>query len=273
MPRSDARFRKIFTDPFTPIGMIHLPALPSSPASRLRPDQIAQAAASEAQILLKAGFPALLIENMHDVPYIAGAQDPVITACVTAAALAVRQVAPKAILGIQVLAAGHQEALAAALASGAQFIRVENFVYAHISDEGLMPTAEAGRLLRYRRTIDAEHILLMADIKKKHASHAITSDVSLPQVAATAEYFGADALIVTGTHTGEPTADDDLQSVREASGLPVIIGSGSSAKTIRHQRAMADAVIVGSDLKRASHWANPLDPARCKAFMQAARAR
>jgi hypothetical protein len=273
MTRPDARFRKIFTDPFTPIGMIHLPALPSSPASRLRPAQIAETAAAEAAILLKAGFTALLIENMHDVPYIAGPQDPAITACMTAAALAVRQVAPHAILGIQVLAAGHQEALACALASDAQFIRVENFVYAHVSDEGLMPTAEAGRLLRYRRSIDAEHILLFADIKKKHASHAITSDVSLAQVASTAEYFGADGLIVTGAHTGEPTADDDLKAVRAASGLPVIIGSGSTDKTIRQQRMIADAVIVGSDLKRGGHWSNPLDPRRCKTFMQAARAR
>jgi uncharacterized protein len=273
-PASPAsRFRKIFPDAFTPIGMIHLPALPSSPASRLSPQAIAVAAAAEAAALTKAGFTALLIENMHDAPYLAGDQDPVITACMTAAALAVRQVAPKAIVGLQVLAAGHREALAAALASGAHFIRVENFVYAHISDEGLMPTAEAGRLLRYRRSIGAEHILLLTDIQKKHASHAITADISLAQLAATAQYFGSDGLIVTGTHTGEPTSDEDLQAVREASELPVIIGSGSTAATIRHQRTIADAVIVGSELKQGGHWANPLDSTRCRAFIKAARAR
>ena len=96
----------------------------------------------------------------------------------TAVGLAVRQ-ASTLPLGVQILAAANREALAVAQACGAAFVRVENFAYAHVADEGLMPTAEAGPLLRYRRQIGADSIQIIADVKKKHSSHAITADVPL----------------------------------------------------------------------------------------------
>src|SRR6185295_17642379 len=108
-------------------------------------------------------------------------------------------------LGVQVLAGANKEALAVAHAAGCQFIRAEGFVFAHVADEGLMPEADAGSLLRYRRAIGAEHIAVLADIKKKHSSHAITADVDLAETAKAAEFFGAEGVVVTGTATGEPT--------------------------------------------------------------------
>jgi predicted TIM-barrel enzyme len=39
-------------------------------------------------------------------------------------------------LGVQILAGANREALAVALAAGAAFIRAENFVFAHVADEG-----------------------------------------------------------------------------------------------------------------------------------------
>lgn len=48
-------------------------------------------------------------------------------------------------------------------------MRAEGFVFGHVADEGIMESC-AGELLRYRRTIDAEDILVFADIKKKHWS-------------------------------------------------------------------------------------------------------
>ena len=52
---------------------------------------------------------------------------------------------------------------------GLNFIRAEGFVYSHVADEGLI-NACAGDLLRYRRQINAEHIHIFTDIKKKHWS-------------------------------------------------------------------------------------------------------
>lgn len=67
----------------------------------------------------------------------------------------------------QVLSCGNKEALAIAKACGLNFIRAEGYVFAHIADEGITD-ANAGIITRYRKLIEADDILIWADIKKKH---------------------------------------------------------------------------------------------------------
>ena len=52
----------------------------------------------------------------------------------------------------QILAWQNREAMAVALATSLQFIRAEGFVFSHVADEGLVTTACAGDLLRYRES-------------------------------------------------------------------------------------------------------------------------
>ena len=251
------------------IGMVHAQALPGTPHHRLSMDRLIAAAVADASALARAGFDALLLENMHDRPFALPPHPPETTATLTRIALAIRSALPKIPLGIQILACGEREAIAVALASGAGFIRCENFVFSHIADEGHLPTAAAGPLLRYRRSIHADHIRIYADIKKKHASHAITGDLSLQETARAAEFFSADGLIVTGTATGEPTDPDDVRAVRDATALPVLVGSGVTAENSTDLfRAGADALIVGSSIKRGGVWSNPVDPARARGLAQ-----
>ena len=47
------------------------------------------------------------------------------------------------------------------------FIRAEGYVFSHVADEGWMDSC-AGELLRYRKFINAENVLVLTDIKKKH---------------------------------------------------------------------------------------------------------
>lgn len=253
------------------IGMIHVGALPGTPRSARSVRELSARASGEARTLAAAGFDAMLIENMHDAPYVSGGVGPEITAAMTACAIAARDAAPDLPLGVQILAAANHEALAVALAAGGQFVRVENYVFAHTADEGLMPTASAGPLLRYRRVIGAEHVAVFADIKKKHASHAITADVSIEQTAEAAAFFGADALIVTGAWTGKPAEEDDLQRARSATDLPVLVGSGVTAESAAHLMDVADGLIVGSAIKRDGGWRNPVDPARAEALVRSAK--
>ncbi len=249
------------------IGMVHVPPLPGTPRAADSVDAIVRQCVQEARLLADGGVDAVMIENMHDVPYVIGPMGPEIVAAMTAVACGVRQ-AVSCPLGVQILAAGNREALSVALASAAAFVRVEGFVYAHVADEGLMPVAQAGDLLRYRRAIGATQVAVWADIKKKHASHALTADVDLAETAATAEFFGADALVVTGLATGRPTAPDDLQAARDASRLPVVVGSGTTPENLEAQWPVADAFIVGSYIKREGLWSNPPDPARLRRFME-----
>jgi len=49
------------------------------------------------------------------------------------------------------------------------------------------------------------------------------------------------------------------------------VGSGARADNASELLEIADGIIVGSDLKRGGRWQNPIDPARAKAFIKAAR--
>jgi hypothetical protein len=134
-----------------------------------------------------------------------------------------------------------------------------------------MPTADAGPLLRYRRQIGAESIQIIADVKKKHSSHAITADVSLADAACAAAFFGADGVVVTGTATGRPTSPADVAEVRSAVHVPVYVGSGVTPDNLAALWPHADAFIVGSYLKRDGLWSNPLDADRIEALIAAVR--
>lgn len=261
------------------VGMVHVQPLPGTPRSpgggSAGIDRIARLAAQEARILADTGFDAIIVENMHDRPYVHAGVDghhgPEIVSAMTRCVLAVKDAVGDTIpIGIQVLSGGNREALAIALATGARFIRCENFVFAHVADEGLLARAEAGELLRYRKMIGAEHIQVFCDLKKKHASHAITADVSLSDAAEAVEFFGADGLIVTGTATGRPTSPGDVKEVRVASHLPLLVGSGVTPESAHElSSAGADALIVGSWIKRGGTWTGPIDPKRCREMRKA----
>ncbi|MCX7625868.1 MAG: BtpA/SgcQ family protein [Candidatus Sumerlaeaceae bacterium] len=247
------------------VGMVHLRALPGTPRSSLPVREICTIAASEARQLREAGFDALLVENMHDVPYLRREVGPEVTAAVTAAVCAVRH-AVDCPVGVQILAGANREALAAALAGDAQFIRCEGFVFGHIADEGWLES-DAGALLRMRKALRAEHIAIWADVKKKHSSHAVTADISLAEAVHAAEFFAAEAVVVTGRATGDTTPLADIQEAKRASRLPVIVGSGTTPDTLRDQWHAADGFIIGSWLKRDGHWANELDADRISSIM------
>ncbi|MEM9064715.1 MAG: BtpA/SgcQ family protein [Planctomycetota bacterium] len=262
------QFEQIFGRTKPLIGMVHVWPLPGTARYDIGIEGIAQQAAAEAKLLEDAGFDALIVENMHDAPYLWGKLGPEITAAMTRVALEVRSVVGLPI-GVQVLSGGHREALASAVCGAGDFIRCENYVYAHVADEGLASEAAAGELLRYRRQIDAERIGVFADIKKKHASHTITDDVSISEAAETAAFFGADALVVTGRATGQPTDLADVKAAKNASGLPVVIGSGLRPENAAGVMEAADGAIAGSWYKQNGDWRQPPDPRRLSELMRA----
>lgn len=244
------------------IAMIHVPALPGTPAYTGNWQKVLQQVRKEAELLKSAGVDALMLENMHDTPYLNRNVGPEIVAGMTAAAIAVKAVAPDLPCGIQVLAGANQAALAVALAADCQFIRAEGFVFGHLADEGWM-NSDAGALLRYRKSINAEHISIYTDIKKKHSSHTVSSDVDLGETAKAAHFFKSDGLIVTGTATGSQAEISDLRVVKEACpDLPVLVGSGITADNASEYKEVADGVIVGSFLKEGGHWMNELSTNR-----------
>ncbi|MEO5617346.1 MAG: BtpA/SgcQ family protein [Candidatus Eisenbacteria bacterium] len=261
--------RNIFGAPRALIGMLHLGALPGTPMAREPVGALIERAVSEARVYAEARFTALMIENMHDRPYLKRAVGPEVVAAMAVIGRAVRA-ATNLPLGVQVLAGANREALAVAAAAGAGFIRVEGFVFAHVADEGLIE-ADAGELLRYRRAIGADAVAILADVKKKHSSHALTADVDAAETALAAEFALADGVILTGTASGRAADPIEVAHVSQTLEIPLLVGSGLTPENLP-DFAAADGYIVGSSVKQGGLWSNPLDPASVRAMAEAFRA-
>ncbi|MFK7959309.1 MAG: BtpA/SgcQ family protein [Phycisphaerales bacterium] len=272
------------------IGMVHAGALPGTPRSRRAVRDLAAAAAREATDLATAGFDGIIIENMHDVPYLRRTVGPEITAAMTCIVGAVRS-AVDVSLGVQILAGANDAAMAVAHAAGAQFIRAEGFTFAAVADEGLLEEADAGPLLRYRRAIGADPIGILADVRKKHSAHAITADIDMAEAIHAAVFAGADGMIVTGPSTARPADPGELADAiaaaadhageagasaapgdRPAAAPPILVGSGVTAASAPGLLAAGThGLIVGSSIKAGGDWRRPVDPERAAAFVAACR--
>jgi len=255
----------LFPNPKPVIGVIHVGALPGTPRSSLPVAELVASARAEAQIYRECGVDGVIIENMHDVPYMRGEVGPEIVAAMTAIGSEVKSECRMPV-GLQILAGANIEAMAVAHAAGLDFIRAEGYAYAHVADEGLIQ-ASAAKLLRYRRMIGADRVQVWTDVKKKHSAHAITADVSLGETAETVEFMGADCVIVTGSVTGQAPKVSDIQEAKTYCGLPVFLGSGISESNIDEFYTEADGFIIGSSFKVDGHWSNTIDPARVTRFM------
>ncbi|MFM7202322.1 MAG: BtpA/SgcQ family protein [Myxococcota bacterium] len=264
-----ALFRRQRPDRPLLIGVVHVLPLPGSPRWGGDIERLRTQAMQDAWAYYQGGADALIVENMHDLPYLRGHVYPETTAAMTVVARAVKEVVPELPVGVQLLAGANREALGVAIAARLDFLRVEAFAYAHIADEGLLQ-ASAGELLRLRATLQAEHVEVLADIHKKHSSHAITRDLSLEALAEGTTFCEADGLIVTGLATGHAPQASDVARVKRASPLPVLVGSGITPENV-HSYAEADGLIVGSSVKVDGNWRNPVDAERVAQLRRALR--
>lgn len=248
--------------------MVHMRSLPMTPMSQLSVQQLIDISCKETEIYKKYKIDAICIENMFDRPYVTRA-GPELTAIMTRVCTEVKKLVPTIPCGVQVLAGLSHESLAVALSADLQFIRVESFVFGHIADEGYM-NACAGSLLRYRKQLKAEHILILTDIKKKHSSHSITSDLDVVETAKAAQFFLSDGIIITGLSTGHsPQLEHVSGVVNSLKDMPVLIGSGVNDLNLeKFSELNVNAAIVGSHFKVDGLWNNELSEERIQKFME-----
>jgi membrane complex biogenesis BtpA family protein len=249
--------------------MVHLAPLPGSPRWGGALGEVVDAAVADARALAEGGFSACLVENLGDAPFTRGRVDPATVAALAVVVSEVRR-AVAVPVGVNVLKNDARAALAVAAATGAAFIRVNVHVGAVVADQGLIQ-GDAYRTLRYRRSLGTD-VRLFVDVGGKHA--VPLAPVDLAQVARDAAYRGlADALVVSGVATGEPTPLADVRRVRQAvPDCPILVGSGVTPETVRDLLEVADGAIVGTWVKRDGRTAAPVDPARVVALVRAAGA-
>lgn len=250
------------------IGMVHLPPLPGSPAYEgWSIDEIEEFALKEARILEENGVDGLIVENMWDLPYFSGA-GRIPPEEMTSHAVIARHVVKNTSLpvGITVIHNGGRVALGIAKASGAKFIRVCLYTGAAVWDTGEFDHGNAAEIMRYRKWLYADDVKFFVDVVKKHS--VVFPGISLELHSTWADFYLADAIIVTGRMTGEPPSPEDVKTVKEIVGdTPVLIGSGLTPENAEKLLRYADGAIVGTYFKVKGYTQNPIDPARVKKLM------
>ena len=260
------KLNKIFKVPKPVIGMVHLKALPGTPKFKGSTQEIIDTALNEAEIYKKAGINGIAIENMHDVPYLKNQVGHEISTLMAIIGYEIKK-ATGLPCGVQVLSSANEAAMAIAKNGGLDFIRAEGFVFGHLADEGYID-ANAGKLLRYRKKIEANDIAVFTDIKKKHSSHAISADIDITETAKAAEYFLSDGVIITGSSTGQAANINEIKTVKEKINIPVIIGSGINEDNVADYFEICDAMIVGSYFKENNYWENEVEYEKVVRFME-----
>ena len=259
---------QLFGAPEYVLGMVHLMPLPGSPRWAGEMTEVVQRAVADAQALEAGGIDALIVENFGDAPFCKGRVDAVTVSAMTLAVEAVRD-AVEIPVGINVLRNDSRSALAIACVTGASFVRVNVHTGVMVTDQGIIE-GTASETMRYRRELGVE-VKVLADVLVKHATPL--GEQSIEQAARDTAYRGlADALIVTGSGTGEPTAVEDLERTKEAvPEVPVLVGSGVDEDNVATLLSAADGVIVGTSFKQDGVTTNPVDEKGVARLMSVAR--
>ncbi len=230
------------------IGMVHLQALPGSPAWQGDLAAVKAAALTDASALHEAGIRAIMVENYCDVPFYPDRVPAETVAAMTAIISALGSEFPKMAWGVNVLRNDAASALGIAVATGARFIRVNVHVGTMVTDQGSIE-GQAWHTLRLRRHLEAPELGILADVRVKHARPL--AERPLGEEAQDLRLRGlADAVIVTGAATGSGASSEDVRTVRAAlPDCPLLVGSGMTATTADEFFPIADGCIIGSALK------------------------
>lgn len=267
--KTDA-IQAIFSRKKVVIGVIHCDPFPGTPKYRGKTiGDIIERALRDADNYVSGGVHGLIIENHGDIPFSKPEDIGPETAALMAVITEKVRTRFNVPLGINVLANAAIPALATALAGGADFIRVNQWANAYIANEGFIEGA-AAKALRYRSQLRAEHIKVFADSHVKHGSHAIVADRSIQELTRDVDFFEADAVIATGQRTGDSATLSEIDEIRSATELPLLVGSGVTPDNVGQILSRTQGVIVASALKVDGVWWNEVELARVKHFMAAA---
>lgn len=246
-------------------GMVHLKALPGAPLFGGSMPQVIEAALADARAIAAAGCDGLLFENFGDRPFAKKASMETVAGMTRVITEVMRVVSPP--FGVNVLRNDPAAALAIAAATGGSFIRVNVHTGTMHTDQGIIE-GEAAQTLRLRASL-APHVAIFADHMVKHA--VPPPGIDPLQAARELRHRGlADVLIVSGIETGAAADAVRVREVAEATGAPVLVGSGLTVENAGAYPA-ADGAIVGTAFKQNGDIGAPVDTARVSRIVSAFR--
>ncbi|MCX6119808.1 MAG: BtpA/SgcQ family protein [Proteobacteria bacterium] len=247
------------------IGMIHLKPLPGSPLFDGNLEEVIKFSLADAAALIKGGVHGLMMENFGDVPFSAGQVSGETVAVMTRVAVEIRRLTSLP-LGINVLRNDALAAMSIAMASDADFIRVNVLSGARVTDQGLIQ-GQAFELMRRRKSLGLEKIAVLADVDVKHSAPLAVRPLK-DEVEDTILRGLADGVVVSGAGTGKVTDPAKVIEVaKHSSGRPVFLGSGVTTENVKSYSGVATGFIVGSHFKLNGKLEGPVDPDRVRAFV------
>ncbi len=260
--------KEIFRADIPVIAVVHLLPLPGAPRYEgMSVRDITNNAVEEAIILSENGVSGIIVENFRDMMFLKKV-GPETVASMTFVANEVKN-AVSVPVGLCVLQSDALAALAISKAIGGDFIRAPYYTETYVVDTGVMESSAADAL-RYRNAIHAQGVKIFADVHIKHGYPL--AQRPLEESAEDAIERGlADAIIITGRKTGGKTDPDDVARVKKH--LPdaqVIVGSGVTPESVHEYfPEYADAVIVGTNLKKDEKTEEKIDKKRVRDFVAA----
>jgi membrane complex biogenesis BtpA family protein len=246
------------------IGVLHLMPLPGAPLYDGAMQRVFDHALSELAVFKKHGIDSVIVENFRDIPYHPG-RVPAET--IAALAAVSREVVREAGMpvGVNVLRSDGEAAVAIAAAVGAHYVRVNVHMGAVVAEQGIIE-GMSQLTVRLRAALRSD-ALICADVGVKHAAPLAGRGLAT-EARDLAERGLADVLIVSGERTGAETRTADLEEVRSATNLPLLIGSGATPDNVHKVLPLVNGVIVGTYFKKDGIGANSVDETRVQAFVQ-----
>jgi len=246
------------------IGMVHLKPLPGSPIYDGEGlDKVIDAAMADAENLVKGGVSALQVENYSDPSYFVNKAAYETVAAMSIIGNEIRKNFPQVPIGVCLLA-DPEASIAVAHCIKAQFIRATFFTEAGV-DVGGLALRNPHEILRYRKFLDPS-IKILADVHIKHSAPLGIRPIE--ESAYDAAYFLADAVIISGKHTGKETSLEEVRKVKAVlPEFPVFIGSGINKNNAKELLRYADGSVAGTSVKVDGMSDNPVSLERTIDFM------
>ena len=246
------------------VGMVHLPPLPGSPGwdpAVDRMETVLEKALRDARAIEQGGAAGIMIENFFDSPFTGGRVEAHTSAALSICVHEIQKTVSIPV-GVNVLRNDGLTAVSISAVTAARFVRVNVLTHAMVTDQGIIQ-GKAYEISRLRSFLGTK-ALLFADVMVKHAYPFGDMDVA---VAAKdiAHRGGADVLVVSGSGTGAPIDEEELQTVRDAvPGFPLASGSGITPENIGRFGPLLDVIIVGTWIKKEGKVENPVDQDRVR---------
>ncbi len=254
---------KIFKNIKPIIGVVHLKPLPgSSEYNNL--EEVIERAIKDGITLKEGGVDGIIIENYGDKPYYPNNVPPhtIDSFSIIAHELKKEINIP---VGINVLRNDPMAALAIATINKCDFIRVNIFSYAYVTDQGIIE-GKPYEVIRYREFLKSK-VKIFADIFVKHSFPLFNLPI---ETVAKDTYYRckADAIILTGEETGKEVNLENVLKIKNVLNAPVLIGSGINSSNIEKYFKLADGFIIGTFFKKDGKIENEVDLERVKRIVE-----